>query len=194
MCIRDSLVYNPSFEIKPYKVAAQTTTARYWDGTAGGSVTRTPYDWYVANRSGSATFTAEYDESKKAFKVAVSAQTDCQVVLRKTNNSGSGWGSTAVGHVPLKPNTTYRFECKYETDSVVTVGGQYNAFVELDELGATKNYIATNRFITVSGTNAKTHFSGEFTTNASTQSCDVFFGIDGTTGTIWVTDIFIVEV
>lgn len=192
-----NLVKNGDFSDYPYLVAVGTTHQRWIDGTAAGSVTKTPYRFYLLaiGGSGAASFdTATLYRGHPTLKLSTTATSS---YVETYNDATSAYTNTGVS---VKPSTTYRYSFWMKTN-YVSGDATAGATVTFRACGA-DGTTTSNDFITtnVKTTTDWTQYTAEFTTNATTAFINIgprIYGHQGT-GTLimdaWFSDIKLEEV
>lgn len=128
----ENLLYNSDFESAPTFTAATTTTARWIDGTAGGSLTNT-YGWLTSfNNSCSVQFdTTEKFSGTSSMKVSTTgANATAQVISTVLPTSSS------TSYIDILPNTQYRITFKMKTNYVS--GDSRGAFLRFSTFDSAK--------------------------------------------------------
>ena len=198
-----NLVDNGDLSYVPVVNVPTTTSARWIDGTAGGSTDvayKDLFGFFTTNRRGTATYSAMFDTSvlykgKPTIKIKVTAQSGCEAAVRKTSNTGIGWSASAVGYIPIKPSTVYKAKIAIKTEGVLDGGANTNVNVSIAQVKGEKQYVTqaipiNNLF----GTQDFIEYELTFTTNASARFADFIFEIRDTTGIAWFADIKLLEV
>lgn len=128
----ENLLYNSDFESAPTFTAATTTTARWIDGTAGGSLTNT-YGWLTSfNNSCSVQFdTTEKFSGTSSMKVSTTgANAAAQVISTVLPTSSS------TSYIDILPNTQYRVTFKMKTNLIS--GDSRGAFLRFSQFDSAK--------------------------------------------------------
>lgn len=160
-----SLVKNSSFDYAPPFTAATTTTARWIDGTSGGSLTNNLFGWaasgLVASVAVSFDSTVSYNPGGKSIKISA------------LDATGRGSVSTSLSTatptdknvlIRVLPSTSYTYTVRCKTSNVPT-NCSYSFVREYDEA---LSLLATNNTNKLSGTNDWTLLTVTFTTSATT--------------------------
>lgn len=202
--IGGNLVKNGDISYIPVVNVAQTTNARWIDGTATGSTNNdyaNLFGFFATNRRGTATYTVNFDtevtyRGKPSIKIEVTAQSGCEVSVRKTSNVLTGWSASAIGYIPIKPSTQYIARIAIKTVGVPDGGANTNVNVSVAQIGANKTSYITQAvpINNLFGTQDFTEYELTFTSNVNARFADFIFEIRDTTGVAYFSDIQLVEV
>ena len=177
-----NIVENGDFETIPSPSVPQTTTNRYIDGTATGSITDAGFFWHADGVNSFETAeiqTAEKIKGSGALHIHVESGGSGVVEVR---SGASGYGTGASEGFAMKPDTTYILSGWIKTANMT---GDSNNGVIIQMLEA--NSGGTN--IGSAGSSAYiktdqdwTYFEDEFTTNSTTARGHVECRFYGHTG------------
>lgn len=169
----DNLITNGSFEYAPAFTAATTTTARWIDGTAGGTVSgadAAKYNWFT---SFNGSCSAQFDTSVKyrgttSMKVSTTA-TNAIAVVHTTSSDYPmlASGSSNAGYMKIQPNTSYVISGWMKTNYVS--GDGRGAFIRVADYTGTRAAITSYSTTFVKTTTDWTFYSQSFTTGSTAQ-------------------------
>jgi hypothetical protein len=189
----DNLLSNGNFEYAPPFTAAQTTGFRWLDGTATGSSSRTAYNIYFINKSGSASIRIDNTEkyngnnSLKISNLAVASFVEAALTDGVSVN------------ISILPSTSYTYSYWMKTNYVSGDASNGIGVRFLQNNGA-----GTGIITTISGdiktTTDWTYYTGTITTNVNARFMRVKPALDGSTGAgtlimdAWFDDITLTKV
>lgn len=188
---------NGNFESAPVFVAATTTTSRWIDGTAAGSVVNDIYKWNFVKDAG--TVSGQFDSSEKnsgSYSIKVDA-TDATGRGRVVFGSNAGTGATltvlnlSTYAIQVQPSTVYRLT--YFVKSTALAGQGQISVHQHNSSGVRSTINQPAGFVT--GTVGWTLKTGTFRTDNATKYL-VLSAELATAGiqTIWFDDISLTEV
>ena len=176
----DNLLSNGNFEYAPPFTAATTTTARWIDGTSGGSSATTgPYGWYIGAKGGSVA--ASFDSTAplsgaNSLKLSTTATaSSIQVYSFSSGNPGK-----KLTLIPALPNTTYTMTFSMKTNVVSGSATGVNAGIfEYDGQGTN---VTSLRTTAVNTTTDKTFYTVTKTTSSTTRFIGAVIILEGSDG------------
>ena len=194
--VNANMVKNGDFEYAPPFTSITSTSARWIDGTSGGSTTNDLFGWYTITGVGNIDY---------SFDPTVSRSGGYSMRLRASNSTGRGrvlntpFEATTTEAlvsrygIPVQPNTTYTFSGWIKTMDVVGSSVRYTVREYSSVgVGATTNVTS----YAPSGTADWTQYSVTFTTATSTRyvhiQCDM--SAAGAIMTAWYDDISLTPV
>jgi hypothetical protein len=175
-----NLVYNGNFEFAPPTNVAQTTDAKYLDGTSGGSSTNALFGCFMDDYTGS---------GNQALLDAANPHTGQYSLKVSTTAIGSSV-AIAVGlvqrlpasrYIPILPSTSYTLT--YWMKTVANSGTATDgAFIDTVEYNGAGSYV-TDTLGGVTGTTGWTQYKKVWTTNAATRFLKLGCFVKGDRGT-----------
>ena len=200
--INGNKVVNGDFEYAPPFTAATTTSARYIDGTAGGSTTNDLFGWFFTIGSGF-TGSAQFDTSVKrsgtaSLKLVSTVGNGASTVGLAASQTAASGPTVAQQNQYLfriSPNTDYVLTAYIKTDSIVTNDGNGARIRAVQYGGVTTSNTGTSEGNNITGTNDWSVSTVRFTSGSSSRFIQVIPVIYGdTTGTAWFDDITLTPV
>lgn len=151
-----NLAPNPLFAISPFNGTALTTTTGRWiDGSAGGSLTDNRFGWAVPSAAASGAWAASIDP--QGLRLTATANTGSITV--------ASYRQSALNeYIKLLPNTTYYLRAVVSTTNVGTNG----VFADLREFNSAGTQITTTSTSKLSGNNSLAVITASITTSATT--------------------------
>lgn len=193
--IRGNLAYNGDFEIAPAFTAATTTTARWVDGTAGGSNASLGYGWSFISKVGTASIqfdTAEFHSGSKSLKLSITAtSSQCVASINKATSN------IKFGGIKLSSSTAYKVSFWMKTN--VTSGtATTGARLTTNERTAAGTFVSSNNSTGILTTTGWTQYTFTYTSSATANNwLDIQPQITGNNGAAtlimdaWFDDIVI---
>lgn len=179
-----NLVPNGDFEYAPPFTAATNANSRFIDGTSGGSTTNSNFYW---NMGKSGTVAAYFDPVEKysgsySLKISTLAVASYVEIFLPTN-TGAVASYFAKTVIPVLPSTSYTYSFYVKTNYVSgdSSAGFHVAFIESLADGSTASKQLSLSYIKT--TTPWTHYTGTFTTGASSYYLQINPVIYGHTGT-----------
>lgn len=186
--VNGNMVVNGDQSFVPPFTAATTTSARWVDGTAGGSTTNSLFGWDVLLEfAGAASFDSTNGNALKIATTTNPPSNNHRVSFENTI------GITAAilknQGIPIVSGTQYRVTFEMKTDSVTSTNSRGARCSVLsysnDATGSTQEL----NFSYVSGTTAWTTYTGTFTATANRAFLRLLLEIRGEEGTAWFRNI-----
>lgn len=178
--VNGNMVPNGEMSYTPPFTAATSTSARFIDGTSGGSTSNSLFTWYF-QKSGTAT--AQFDTSRTvpALKASTTA-TASYIEIFTPNSTGGGAGYFAKTLIPVRGSTSYTYSFYMETvaNSGSASTGARISFIESLGDGTTASHQTNSTARTT--TTARQLYTGTFTTVSGArflQINPVLYGHDG---------------
>lgn len=163
--VTGNLIFNGDFEAVPTFVAATTTTARWIDGTAAGSLTNKASGWAASGLVSSVAVSFDTSESYSGL--------GC-LKIESFDATGRGGAATSLSTatpanksvlIPVLPNTSYTYTVMCKTTDVPA----NSAYSFVREYSGDMALLATNNTNKLTGTNGWTALTVTFTTSATTM-------------------------
>ena len=190
----NNMVINGDFEFAPPFTAPTTTTARFIDGTAGGSTNNNQYNWSFSK---SGTASAQFDSTdshsgSNSLKLSTLATASYVEVFMPYRNGTTG-GYNGITKIPCLPSTSYTLTYWMKTNVTSGVGrGASLSIITSNAAGADTGGFAGTEIATTTGW---TQYTVTFTTAATARFIQVNPRVYGhtPTGTLimdaWFDDI-----
>lgn len=176
----DNLLSNGNFEYAPPFTAVTTTTARWIDGTSGGSSATTgPYGWYIGAKGGSVA--ASFDSTAPTTGTnSLKLSTTGTASRIEVYSFSSGNPGKKLTLIPALPNTTYTMTFSMKTNVVSGSATGVNAGIfEYDGQGTS---ITSLRSTAVNTTTDKTFYTVTKTTSSTTRFVGAVIILEGSDG------------
>jgi hypothetical protein len=176
----DNLLSNGNFEYAPPFTAVTTTTARWIDGTSGGSSATTgPYGWYIGAKGGSVA--ASFDSTAPLSGTnSLELSTTATASKIEVYSFSSGTAGKKLTLIPALPNTTYTMTFLMKTNVVSGSATGVNAGIfEYDGQGTN---ITSLRTTAVNTTTDKTFYTVTKTTSSTTRFIGAVIILEGSDG------------
>lgn len=178
-----NMITNGDFESAPSFTAATTTTARFIDGTAGGSTTDDSHVWAIANIVGSGS--AQFDNSTSnsgTYSLKVSTIATSSRIQIGDMTSFSGSANFFKYAYPVQPSTTYKLTYAMKTN-YVSGDSSNGALVQLFDVDATGAVGSSTSSSAVKITTGWTNYTLSRTTASTAAYIFIELNIFGNTGT-----------
>lgn len=169
----DNLVTNGDFEYAPALTAATTTTSRWIDGTAAGTVSdadAAKYNWFT---SFTGSCSAQFDSSiKYRGTTSMKVSTTATNAIAQVHSTSSDYpmlagGSSAAGYMKIQPSTSYVVSGWMKTNYVS--GDGRGAFIRVSDYTGAKVAITSYSTTSIKTTTDWTFYSFSFTTGSTSQ-------------------------
>lgn len=193
-----NLVKNFDFEVAPTFVAATATSARFIDGSSGGSTTNGTYKWAILSGSTGGTFSSQFDSSVfnagaysiKLSTLATASKLDVSPVINITA------ANLPLQGIPVNPSTSYTVSYRMKTlaNSGSATSG---ATVTIQERDAAAGNSVSNTGTKIQTTTDWTTYTFSFTTASTTVYLVPRLSVNGSDGAgtlimdAWFDDIYL---
>lgn len=185
----NSILYNGDFEEQPGTITAATNTSARWiDGTAGGSTASRAFGWAVTPAALAASAESGFDTS--TFRSGTGSLRLSCLDTSGVITVGTYRDASVQEYFPIQASTSYTLTGWIKTDNVASNA----AFIDLRQFSAAGANLATTSSTKLSGTNDWTEVSFTVTTNASAAFATIFLrnSISGNVSDAWYDDITLV--
>ena len=193
--VNGNLIYNGNFEYLPSSNVATTTSSRWMDGTASGSLTNGIFGWFASYPANNASVFFDTTVRYNKYPTIKLSTLDATGRARAwTTNNATTSAVTASARpymIPLRPKTSYTLSAYAKTNNVVGTSMSIYQYTG-DWITSATTGTSTNA---ISGTNDFTLLTLTWTTNADCAWAEVILRNDtaGKISDAWFGNISLIE-
>jgi len=194
-----NLVKNFDFEVAPTFVAAQTTSGRWIDGNAAGSLTNSTYKYAFSSKSGTGQVQFDTSVSHSGVGSMKVSTTDVSSNI-EVSNVIANTAANMVFAIPVSPGVSYTGTYWMKTN-YVSGDATNGANMDFITRNAASTALTVNATTKVKTTTDWTQYTVTFTADATANFVTLRMRVDGLTGApatlimdAWFDDIYLAPV